>query len=489
MAFRKLRKNIRHRRLGQWLRVNFKYSRRKVRRFFAGGVVPALKSDIGRRLTFAGAGVLLSVAVVIGALCASLYGQNAEAIILKKLTYGKGYNAEIPYFRTLDALGSSSHLCVTVQTAPRDNLRDRDVALEQGGINLKLSFKDGTSSELPLQKKFRGDSFVAGKQTNFILALPFGYTPFDITSFSLSITAGADGMYDDWLCERAEVSFLLSAERVLLASSETGARLGSGQDMLRTLELEDRRSGNTHYQQSALLFDKLLALANEGLTDFADSALKKETLDSLHLASATALYLDIETVSPERNSALLSALGEDSRIPENEDLNYNGKLWVDVTFTTPLADGTHTLRYTLDTPGKDDFELAGSSTFRMEMPEGMCVFDIMEVSLSLADKRDAWAPRFARLYLTLDFDKELELARLTDTHLLTQYDAAIFYQGFLENVAFDLRRNNAIPAVEYPAIEKDYGRKPEGAAYAMYFENQSYFSRQINFYQHMLGLI
>ncbi len=489
MNFSKLKKLIYHRRVWQWIRVNYKYSCRKVRRFFQNGVRPALKTPIARRIMSTTAGVMVSVAIIIGALCASLYWKDSEAMILEKLAYGENYDASVAYWRTLNAIGSSSHICVTVQTGRRDNLNDPTVALEQGGINLRLSFADGSTTEMPLQKKFRADSFTAGKETHFILALPNGYTPFDISTCALTITAGADGLYDDWLCRRAEVSFLLGGKRVLIAVSESGGRLGSGKDMLRTLTLEDRRDGNTVYQQSALLFDKLLSLANEGLTDFTDSALKKKTLASLQMANTNALYLDIETVSAERNSTLLAELGENSRIPEHEDLNYNGTLFADVTFQLPLPDGSHTKRYTLDTLGKDDFELAGTSTFRMEMPQGMCVFDIMEVTLGTADSGDAWSPRFARLYMTLDFEKELELGRLTDMYLITQYDTPIFYRGFLEKVTFDLSNNNSFPATEQAEIEKKHGKKLEEAAREMYFENQSYFSRQINFYHHMLGLM
>lgn len=134
--------------------------------------------------------------------------------------------------------------------------------------------------------------------------------------------------------------------------------------------------------------------------------------------------------------------------------------------------------------------MSGSSTFRMDMPEGMCVFDISEVRISTADKEDAWAPRFIRLYLTLDFEKELEIARLTDTYLNQQFDSCIFFRGYLdEPISFDLSAGNAIPAIEYAAVQETYGQTLSDAAYKMYFEKQSFYSRQINFYIQMLGLI
>lgn len=489
MAFKKLKQNIRRRRFLDWVRINFRYSLRKARRFFADGLLPALRTRAARRFLWAAAGVVVASLCIIAANLSATFLRDSEGMILQKLSYGQDYDKSVPYYRALDALGSSSHLCVSVTTAKRDNLSDPTVALEQGGVNLKLAFTDGTTTEIPLQKKFRFDSFTAGKQTHFIVALPYEYTPFDIAAFSLSITAGPDGKFDDWLLERAEVSFLLGGKRVLLAAKEQegAVRLGNGKDLLRSLELGDRRADNTAYQQCALLFDKWLALAEKGLTDFGDASLKAETLSALGIANATALYLDVETVSPERNGALLNALGE--QFPENEELNFNGALFVDVTFHTTLEDGTHTKRFTLDIPGKDDFELSGASTFRMDMPKGSSVFDIVEVTLSTSDLEDAWAPRFARLYLTLDYEKELELSRLTDTYLEKQYDSPIFYQGFLDKVSFDLRQNNSIPLIEYPDIEKVYGHKLSKAAYTMYFENQSYFSRQLNFYDYMLGLI
>ncbi len=492
MAFQKFQKNIRQKRLGQWLRVNFKFVRRKIRRFFAGDIRKAASGTFAKHLYVALAGGLIAILCIVGAHLCVLHLQDTEGMILDKLTYGEDYDTTVPYFRTLNAIGSSNHLCVTLKTAPVDNLRDRTVALEQGGVNLKLSFDDGTTKELSLQKKFRLDPFTAGKETNFIVTLPYGYTPFDIASFALTITAGPDGTYDDWLCESAEVSFMRSGKRVLLASDEwqQPTRFGTGADMLRSAELADRRTTNTTYNQMSLLFERLLDLSKNGLSDFADSTVKQNTLSSLGLSNATALYMDLETVSSERNSAILSALGEDSRIPENEDLNYNGVMYVDVTFNGKLPDGSYTKRYALDTPGKDDFEMSAASTFRMDMPEGMCVFDIAEVSISTADSADAWAPRFVRLYLTLDFEKELEIARLTDTYLEQQYDTGIFYKGYLdEPIPFDLGESNAIPAIEYAAVQETYGQTLSDAAYKMYFDNQSFYSRQINFYIQMLGLI
>lgn len=488
MAFKKLKKNIRHGRFGQWLRVNYRLTLRKVRRFF--------RSPSFRQAVMGKYAKNTYIALIVGVVCIGcLLGgyfltlhKNTEGMILERLTYGEDYDTSVPYFRTLHAIGSSNHLCVTVSTAAVDNLKDPTVALEDGGINLKLSFTDGSSVEMPLQRNWRRNCFAAGSESNFFITLPFGYTPFDITATSLVLTPGADGSYDDWLCPRATVSFMLGGERILIAQSNwtEPKRFGSGGDAVRAADLKDARLNNTTYNQMSLLFAKLLRLAEHGLEDFANGTLKQDTLETLGMSNAGALYMDVETVSAERNAQMKAALGENSALPEEEDLNYNGVLSVTLTFNGVLKDGGYTKEYLLDTPGKDDFEMSSASTFRMELPEGMCVFDICDVSVTLQDLSDSWAPRFIRLYLTMDYEQELEIGRITDQALETQYDTAIFYHGFLDSpVSFDLGAQNAIPTVEAGKIEKNYHHKFSNAAYQMYFEKQSFYSRQIRFFEQM----
>ncbi|MBQ6947569.1 MAG: hypothetical protein IJN42_05925 [Clostridia bacterium] len=488
MAFKKLKKNIRHGRLGQWLRVNLRLTRRKIRRFFHS---PAFRRAVMGKYAKNTYIALIAGAICVGCLITAhmvLRQQNMEAKILQRLTYGEDYDTSVPYFRTLHAIGSSNHLCVTVKTAAINNLKDPDVALENGGINLKILFDDGSNAELPLKRSWKRNSFAAGSESRFYLTLPYGYTPFDIASTALVLTPGADGSYDDWLCERANVSFMLGGKRILIAQSSWSdpKRLGSGNNMVRSADLSDARTNNSTYKQMSLLFEELLTLSENGLTDFADSALKQSTMESLGLSNANALYLDVETVSAERNTQIKAALGENSTLPESEDLNYNGVLSVTLTFNCVLKDGGYTKEYLLDIPGKDDFEMSSSSTFRMDLPEGACVFDINNVSITLADLSDAWAPRFVRLYLTLDYDQELEIARLTDKSLELQYDTAVFYRGFLDSpVSFDLSAQNAIPAGRADWIEETYNHKLGAAAHTMYFDKQSYYSRQIRFFEQM----
>lgn len=430
------------------------------------------------------AGVMvLCGGILIAANAVNGVNRDGERLVLRKLAYDAKYDAGVPYFRTLHALGSSNHVCVTVKTAAIDNLHDRTTALRHGGVNLKLTFGDGKSSEIALNRGHRFDSFAAGREMNFVFPLPYGYTPFDIKSAALAITAGADGKYDDWLCERATLSFLLGGKQVRIASTDEAARFGSANGMLRSIALTDRREKNLTYQQTHLLYDRMLELAENGVTNFDDAALKTKTLAALNFANATALYMDVETISSTRSAELHRDLPE---AMQDEEMNFNGTLQVSVQFTTPLSDGSYTKQYTLDTPGKDDFELSGKSTFRMEMPEGKCVFDVDAVTLTTSDLSDAWAPRFVRLYLTPDFDKEIELARLTDTYLEKQYDSCIFATGMLDTpIAFDLTALNAVPAIERESIQKNYGVAMTETADSMYFEKQSYYSRRSRFYAQM----
>lgn len=488
MSFKKIKKNIRQKRLGQWLRVNYRFTLRKIKRFFRS---PAFRqrvlSKYAKNTYIALFGLVFALLCLVGAHIGAL-NKDTEGMLLDRLTYGPDYDTNIPYFRTLNALGSSNHLCVTVNTAAVDHLKTPDVSLLDGGVNLKISFTDGSTKELPLTRRYKKDCFSAGKESHFILTLPYGYTPFDISATALALTPGAEGSYDDWLCKRATVSFLLGNKRVLISQSgwSEAKWFGSGTDMVRAADLNDARTENKTYQQTKLLFEKLLKLAEHGLTDFADADLKNDTLESLGLLNASALYMDVETVSSHRNGVLKSELGEHSVLPEQEDLNYNGLLKVTLTFNGRLEDGSHTAEYLLDTPGKDDFELSGASTFRMDLPKGMCVFDISDVSVTLSDLSDAWAPRFVRLYLTLDYEKELEIGRLTDRALETQYDTPIFYNGFLDSpISFDLRAQNAIPEQEAEGIKETYGHTLSDGAYSMYFEKQSFYSRQIRFFEQM----
>ncbi len=486
---------LRHARGKTWISVHYKWFIRLLRRYFTLGNG---RKDAARALTKRVFAVMLTLllcaALVIGAKVLVQYGNKRERMVLDKLSYDDSFatvDAPFPYRRTLNALGSSHYLNVSLSTAAADSAQTRTASLTQGGVNLRVTFEDGSTEEMKLSRKYRFDEFAAGTDTEFFVALPDGYTPFDVARVGLTLTAGADGGYDDWICRSAKVSFKLGDEAVLIARDnwQTPVTFGSGDNMLRATFLTDCRAENVTYQQTKLLFSKLNELSQKGLVNFDDSKLKADTLDSLSMAGALALYLDVETVSPERNAALTKPLIDSGKLPETEDLNFNGKLIVSVTFYGKLEDGSYTKQYELDIPGKDDFEMSGASTFRMDMPEGKCVFDIARVTLSTAAPTDAWAPRFARLYLTLNYDQELEIARMTDAALEKQYGTPIFYEGLLDSpISFDLSAANALPSHQLGYIESTYGHKLSTATKSMYFDAQSYFSRQIRFYQQVCQL-
>ncbi len=492
MAKENLRKRIRARRLGQWLRVNARLIKRRIRRIFKSSETRRSFMSIYAARVFTTLSLVTACCVVIGGsvLCVRAY-HSVDRKIERKLTYPDTFDRNVPYFRTLAHLGSSNHLCVTVRTTSLSNFKNRTPALENGGVNLRLTFADGKSAEAPLRARHRADEFTAGRTDYFIVTLPFGKTPFDISAASLVLTPGADGKYGDWQCDYANLSFLLGGKRVLIAreSWQNAVTLGSGGNKRRSVDLTDTRQDNQTYQQYAALFSVLNKLSEAGLTDLGDQTLRAEALASLNVKSATALYLDVETVSAATGSQMLSELSEARALPDYEELNYNGVLYADITLNGRLSDGGYTRRYPLDTPGKDDFELGSSSTFRIDLPEGFTVFDVIGVTIGTMDTDDAWAPRFLRLYVPLDYGRTLEVARLTDASLKESRDTAIFYKGFLDTgAAFDLTCSRAVPDIEARTIKEEFGFEMSGASYALYFEKQSFYARQILFYEQMLKL-
>lgn len=485
MAKKNLQKIIKSKRLGQWIRVNIRFTRRKIRRFFTGDHFrKSAGGSYAKRLYAVSAIGVLCIAALFGVRAYVRRYENGERLIVQKLSYTQDYDKRIAYFRTLERLGASNHLCVSVKTTAGDNFTRRDTSLQSGGVNLKLTFKDGTNCELALQNRHHPDAFFAGRESNFFVTLPFGYTPFDIGECALVLTPGADGSYGSWSCDWANVSVLLGGRRVTIAreSWSTATQFGAGNDRVRSITLSDSREENQSFQQYALLFEAMNRLSERGLTDFGDQTLVQKTLSSLEIPSATALYLDVETVSAARAAEIADS---NKALPEDE-LNYNGLLYVDISFSGKLSDGSYTKRYTADTPGKDDFELGSASTFRFEMPEGKTVFDIVEVRISVSNASDAWAPRFMRLYLPLDYDAELELARLTDAALEKEYDSAVFCQGMIDKaVSFDLSAQNAVPETMAAQIQKNFKHTLSGAPKSMYFDRQSFYARQILFFQQM----
>lgn len=127
--------------------------------------------------------------------------------------------------------------------------------------------------------------------------------------------------------------------------------------------------------------------------------LKSDALDSLGLNGGKFLYLDIETANIQIQNNILTYYTKGVDIPEIDSLDYDGRLFLDVTFFSEKPDGGYTESFLLDTLGTDDFELGTTSSFKLEMPEGMCVFDISSMSIRVENPYDSWgAALYPRVY-------------------------------------------------------------------------------------------
>lgn len=488
MKKRSFKEYRRHKRVGKWISVNARWIRRKAVRLTQGDNFQKAARGRFAKCIYLSLGVILcSTALLITArFLDETYG-NPSVRLTNKLAYDAQYDTNIPYFRTLDHIGSSNHLLLTVETAKNNNIKNIDASLSNGNINLKLTFEDQTVKEIPL-KNHRMDNFFAGQTAAFKVTLPFGYTPFDIKEVSLVMVAGADGKFDDWHCSLARLSFLLGDRSVLIAKESWDGVMvfGSGNNQLRSTVLVDQRTENTEYQQTKRLFTWLNALSQNGMTDFSHVSAKQDALHTLNITPATALFIDVETVGINRNSALIEQHGATVSLSEQDEMNYNGVLLAEITFVGKLGDGSFTKSYTLDTPGKDDFEIGAFSTFRLDLPEGTSIFDIAKISLTTDDKKDAWAPRFIRVYTALDFDTELEIARLTDAALEAEYGTAVFYRRLIDQpVTFALNKPQSVSVTEEARIKKDFGHTLTGTSRSMYFDRISFTDRQILFYQQL----
>ena len=60
------------------------------------------------------------------------------------------------------------------------------MGLDRGGVNLRLTFSDGNTTEFALSNA-NYDNFESGMTDTFTLILPFGYTPFDITEYTIAV--------------------------------------------------------------------------------------------------------------------------------------------------------------------------------------------------------------------------------------------------------------------------------------------------------------
>ncbi len=488
--FNKIKDYFYRKRIKKSIIVNYKLVIRRIKRFFKSEHLrKSIKSSYAIRLYICvGIMIIVSIAGFYSFKYYDLFELD-DSVILRRLSMPE-YNTDVAYLRALDAFGCSNRLNITICTETENNLSPKRVDLDRGGVNLVITFSDGKTVEYPLKNK-NFDNFESGAVDNFTLILPYGYAPFDITGLTIGTLPDSKNRYDDWYCRWVNVSFLMNGKRTLFAKeSWTGtAVFGSGSDQIKDSNLMITHDDKSSFERVKSLYSIALQLSEKGLTDFKNAQLKADTLASLNMSEATRLYLDIETVSIELQNRMLSDYTKGVTIDETDSLEYDGLMYLDVTFYSMLEDGSYTRSYLLDTLGKDDFELSSSSTFALDMPEGLSVFDISEVSLRVDNPNDAWAPRFIRLYTKLDYAEVLEFSRITDVKLIADYQNCIFYKNLIDTpVSFDLSLGSSVPSTVRDAIKEEHGFSLTGNSAEMYFDILSYYQRQYKFYEQMLNI-
>ena len=477
-------------RLLKYFTVNFRLIRRKTVRFF--------KSEAFRKGIVSSPAIMSYISVFVIALIitgSTLYSEflseyfEPESQVTRRLTLQE-YDKSVPYLTVLDAFGSSNRIQVTLNTAKENYLLPKGVGLDKGGINLKLTFTDGKSVEFALSNS-NYDNFESGMTDTFTVILPFGYTPFDITEYKIVALPDIKNRYDSWHCKWARVYFMLGDTQVMLAKeswTET-AVFGEGDGEIRSSTLTPVHTSNNTYIRTEKLYQHYLSLAKAGMTDFSNTNLKSDALDSLSLNGGRYIYLDIETVDIEIQNELLTYFAKGVDIAETDALDYDGLMYLDVGFYTAKEDGSYTETYLLDTLGTDDYELGTTSSFQLELPAGMCVFDIRSMSLRTDNPHDSWAPRYVRAYIKPDFGDRLEIARLNDSVLINTYNTAIFYKNLIDTPAtFDLSTHFAMPEVTKKNIEEKFGYSLGENTEKMYFELMNFYDRQLMFYDKLVSL-
>lgn len=487
--FARVKNWLRQGRLKKALAVNFRWSARRIRRFFQREQFrAALKSAYAKRLYCA-----LGLLVLTGALAVLSAGLSGsyladEAVLVRRLS-DPDYNRENPVLSALNCFGSTNRIQVTLQTETFDNLHPQRVDLDRGNVNLVLTLHNGSILEYTLQNR-RIDNFESGNTDQFTLILPDTVSAFDIASYRLTLMPDAKGRYGSWRCQWAQVSFLLGGSRTLLAKDNWQESYAFSEES-KTAELESVAAENAYYSQVSELYPYVLAVCENGNETVHDKKMKSAALISLGLTDGDTLYLDVETVGLENQNTIFRDQLGTVALSEYDLLNYNGTMSLRVHFYSDYA-GDYYKDYPLDSLGKDDFELGTSSTFAMTMPEGMSVFDIYSMELLVHNPTDAWAPRLMRAYLRTDYGTILELARITDTTLRATRGTCVFYRGLIDTsvspLAFDLTAVYALPQVLKTQIEQKYGMQIAGVAYSMYFNEFNFYERQKLFYSQVKAL-
>ncbi len=485
----RLKNLMRRGRLGKAISVNLRWGKRRIHRFFQRDQFQkGVRGSYARRL-YTMLGLLLAVSgltVASAELCDSWLAD--EAVLVRRLS-DPDFGRRNPILAALDCFGSSNRIQVTLQTETRNNLDPQKVDLDRGNMNLVMTLKNGSIMEYTLQNR-NIDNFESGSTDQFTLILPDTVSVFDIADYKLTLLPDAKGEYGSWYCRWAQISFLLGGERLLLAEDDWQETFVFSKEQ-QSYGLQQVASENAYFAQVSALFPYVLSVCENKHETFHDAKMKREALELLGLSKGDILYLDVETLSLENQNAIAETQMGGLELSEYDLLNYNGTMSLRVRFYSDAA-GDYYKDYALDTPGKDDFELGTSSTFALNMPEGMSVFDILSMELLVHDPADAWAPRMLRAYLRTDYGTVLELARLTDTALTAQRRTCVFYRGLIETelspVALDLTAAYQLPVVLKEEIEAKFYTEITGVTYSMYFNEFNFYERQKLFYSQVMVL-
>ncbi len=471
------------RRLLKWVLINIKLAWRKMVRFFKGDAFLSFVKSTPVIICYIAIGVIVLTSV--GTVCFEKFAYPVFDPSKKTISALSGIankNSEVA--QTLKMLGSSDKLQISLATDNEKVFNKKGVDLDNGNLNLLITFLDGKKQEYPLINN-KYDTFEAGATDLFTITLPSGKTVFDIAEYRLIILPGINNKYDDWHCKWARVYFLLGGEPVLVAkeSWKDSAVFGSGDSAIKQSQLTPVAKDTTIFKRSNELFDYFLKLNKSGIDADELAKLKEKTLDAVGINSGRVLCVDIETVNIEGQNNILTYYTKGVEISEYDSLDYDGLLNLELSFYTPLKNGSYNYTVELDTLGTDDFELGSTSQFKIELPEGLTVFDISRAVLKTDNPYDAWSPRFVRVYVETDYKEKLEIARITDAILTSTYSTPVFYKNLIDGgVELDLSSSFCISNAQRKALEQKNGYSFKSRIGDMYYKLQSFYSRQNAFF-------
>ena len=138
-------------RIGKWIKVQFRWTVRRVRRFLQRKRESESASFV-KRLT--GMTVLLA-AVGVLAVGSSFLSHSFladEAVLVRRLS-DSDFDRSNPVLSALNCFGSSNRIQVTLTTDTVDPLHPQEVHLTRGNINLVMTLKNGNLMEYTLQNR------------------------------------------------------------------------------------------------------------------------------------------------------------------------------------------------------------------------------------------------------------------------------------------------------------------------------------------------